>query len=313
MAQIIALLPAEDDAAPPESLLAALELLENRGIEIDRQPSQPEPDLRAIVSSCDLLLLSAAGRADWLHTVRDSAEAGTLPIAVWGDRASGLSGLDAGADLWLDPARDAEELALQLAALARRAQLGGTPRLDSLTGLIGHRWMGELLRHEFDRASRYRRAMGLMVIEPDPLEKINHDLGIEAGDRALREMALLLRSLVREVDLLGRLSGKRFAVVLPETDAAGALIAAERLRAAVDSALFPVLPRMPGRGSGPLKLPVSIGLCAYPVRGMNRAEDLLGRALEALVQARGRGGNCVVAFGASDVIWSRDAPDPGQF
>ncbi len=294
----------------PAAVTEALRFLAQRGIETETLEGGEAPEFSSIVSSCDLFLLEATGREEWLTRLRDSPEAGALPIAAWGDETSGRIALEAGADLWLDAEESGALIALRLGALARRAVLGGAPRLDTLTGLIGHRWFGEILRHEFERSIRYRRSMGILVVEADPLEEINRNFGMEIGDRALRQMAEVLRGLVRDVDLLGRISGKRFAVILPETDAEGALTAGERLRAAVDGYLFPALQHGGSRSRGPLRLPISVGLAAVPSRGMAKATDLLGRAIESLLQAQRKGGNCVVAFGAPDIIWSREAPDP---
>ena len=60
-------------------------------------------------------------------------------------------------------------------------------------------------------------------------------------------------------------------------------------------------------------LTVSGGTAAFPSRSLESGADLLGRALESLVQAQRRGGNCVIAFGSSDIIWAHAAPDPWSF
>ncbi|HHN73679.1 MAG TPA: GGDEF domain-containing protein [Acidobacteria bacterium] len=283
--------------------------LNQRGHETESLTPAAPLSAAELASSCDVLIVTGPeGATDLIGQVRDDPQAGSLPVAFWGDEKAGLLALEAGADIWIRAGEGPSTVALRLDALARRSRLGGAPRLDSLTGLIGRRWLLELLRHEFDRCARYRRSLGLLVVEPDPIETINRDFGMDVGDQALRGVADLLRGLVRDVDLLGRLSGKRFAMILPETDAGGALTAASRLRAAAEGYLFPAL-----RSGTPLHLPVSVGVAAFPSRSIDSADDLLGRALEALEQAHRRGGNAVMAFGASDVIWSRRAPSPGEF
>lgn len=267
---------------------------------VERLDGQELPDVAGVALACDVLLGPAEALVSYLEALRSHAESGALPVAVFGPPGAGLAALDAGADLWLEERESGQILGTRLAALARRAVLGGTPRLDTLTGLTGGRWLRDLLHHEFERSARYRRSVGLVVMEADAAE----DPGPGEGIPPLPELAALLRTQVRDVDLLGRLGGSRFALILPETDAGGALTAAERLRAAVEE--------FSARGtSAPTR--VSIGVAAFPSRGMEKAEDLLGRALEALVQARRRGGNRVVPFGAGEIIWSRTAPDPRHF
>lgn len=298
----------------PPLIDEALRFLRQRGMTIVIADGPQVPSPAELVAQCDLIVLDAARRHDLIVRIREDVAAGGLPIAVWGEEAAGRTSLEEGADLWLSLSDPAETIALRLMALARRARLGGAPRLDMLTGLIGSRLLVEQLKHEFDRAHRYRRSLALLVVEPDALEEINRDSGIEAGNQALREMAQQLRTLVRDVDVIGRLSGKRFAMLLPETDGAGGVTVGERLRITMEGRLF----QSPGaqataRGTRPWKITVSLGVAAVPARGMESASDLLGRALESLVQAQRRGGNRVVPFGAPEIIWSRQAPDPTQF
>ncbi|MFN7965461.1 MAG: GGDEF domain-containing protein [Acidobacteriota bacterium] len=298
--------------ALPLTLETALQFLRQRGLEIvidDSDSSAPEP--ATLASECDVLVFDAEHHGDWVARLRADVETSALPIAVWAGPATGRAALEDGADVWLSLDEPPHDLALRLIALSRRAHLGGAPRLDPLTGLSGYRRLQEQLRHEFDRAARYKRSLGLMVIEPDGQEEILRARGVDAADLLLRDVALQLRSLVRDVDMLGRLSGKRFAVVLPETDGTGAVAAGERLRAAIEAQLFTSgASRSPSRGGGPLKLTVSVGVAAIPARGIETAADLMGRALESMIQAQRRGGNRVIPFGASDFIWSRQAPDP---
>ncbi len=280
----------------PPNLEAALGLLGESGWEVVSRDEVPEPgDLAG-----ETLLVLPADRAPGIlaGTPRDdppppSAAFGALPEA-------GLEALAAGADLWLDPEEAPERLAARVEALGRRALLGGAPRVDSVTGLLGRPWFRDLLRHEFDRAVRYRRALAVLVLEPDAAD----GLPPAREEQLAREVAGRLRRLVRDVDLVGRIGPRRFALALPETDAGGGLAAAERLREELAD-----LP-LPGPRRERRTTTVSLGVAAWPSRGMERADDLLGRAVEALGQARHRGGNTVLPFGAPDVIWSRTPPDP---
>ncbi|GEM_PF-6410929 len=302
-------------AWPPvtPALEEALLFLEKRGLEAVTAEENDIDDPATLATCCDVLVLAAEEGFEKIASIRQSQEAASLPIAAWGRGDSGRSALEQGADLLLDPEESPSLLALRLAALVRRAQLGGAPRVDSLTGLVNHTRFESLLAHEFDRATRYRRALGLLVLEPDRFEELNQDMGLRAGDSALQDLSEVLRRLVRDVDLPARLSGKRFAAILPETDAGGALTAGERLRAAVENHLFRGPCRSGGKASAPFRITVSVGVAAYPSRGMESAGDLLGRSTESLIHAQRREGNRVVAFGAADIIWSREAPKPTSF
>ena len=285
----------------PPGLAEAVRTLAETGWEIEQVADLPEAAPPGAAPGGEILLLVPAGLAPGL-LARSAGSADPLPpCAVFGEEAAeGLAALAAGADLWLDPREAPAHLAARIEALGRRALLGGAPRVDSVTGLLGRAWFRDLLRHEFDRAVRYRRALAVLVLEPDGGE----DLPPARQEALASEIAGRLRRQVRDVDLLGRLGPRRFALALPETDAGGGLAAAERLRAALAD-----LP-LPGPRRGSRTTTVSLGVAAWPARGMERADDLLGRALEALGQARRRGGNVVIPFGAADVIWSRTAPDP---
>ncbi len=280
----------------PPNLEAALGLLDETGWEVVTREDELAPDDLA----GETLLVVPTGRAPGI-LAGSSGDDPPPPSAAFGeDPDAGLGALAAGADLWLDPGEAPDRLAARVEALGRRALLGGAPRVDSVTGLLGRPWFRDLLRHEFDRAVRYRRALAVLVLEPDGAG----DLPRAGREQLAREIAGRLRRLVRDVDLVGRIGPWRFALALPETDAGGGLAAAERLRDALDD--LPV----PGARRERRTTTVSLGVAAWPSRGMERADDLLGRAVEALGQARQRGGNAVLPFGAPDVIWSRTPPDP---
>lgn len=219
-------------------------------------------------------VLAAAASIDALPDSVAGATGRGPVILAWGSGDDAARALASGADHWLgspegEPAF-ARILAAQLQAVSRRLQ----PRAD-----VRPRALPDLLQHEFDRAARYRRALAVLVAAtPSP--------GTE-GDVLAR-----CRAAVRDVDTVAELPSGRIAVVLPETDAGGALAAALRVHAAL----------APGS---------HVGVAAYPARGIEGSDDLLGRALEALLQAR-RGGSDVISFGAPGVIWARQAPDPAS-
>lgn len=225
------------------------------------------------------------------------------PVAVWGPETEAVAALQNGADLWLDGREASDILEARLAALVRRSDQGRFPAGDPVTRLPEQAPFFRLVEHEFDRARRYRRSLAVLILQPDQAPRWSRAV----ADRALGLLAKSLADEIREVDTAARLTGDRLAVLFPETDLPGVLAAAERIlkswsTASPSPADRPPEELVPG--------PCSIGVAAIPGRGIDRAVDLLGRALEALLQAQKGGGGGVVPFGASGIIWSRQAPAP---
>jgi len=102
---------------------------------------------------------------------------------------------------------------------------------DPLTGVYNRRYLNDTLPAEIRRACRYGRPLGLILCDLDHFKRINDTYGHNAGDLVLREFAAGLRSAIREgIDWLARFGGEEFVLVLPETDLAGSVATAERLR-----------------------------------------------------------------------------------
>jgi diguanylate cyclase (GGDEF)-like protein len=163
---------------------------------------------------------------------------------------------------------------------------------DELTGLYNYRFLLQRMDEEIERSRRFERPVSLLMVDTDEFEKFNDTHGHITGDHALAELAEVLRSAVRDVDVVCRYGGEEFAVLLPETDAEGAFVAAEKLREAVASHLFP-----DGNGIPAHRLTISIGLSAFP-RSADDREELLKQADHALYTAKHRGRNRVKTWGA---------------
>jgi diguanylate cyclase (GGDEF)-like protein len=120
---------------------------------------------------------------------------------------------------------------LELAAAnARLEKLAIT---DGLTGLRNHRNFQELLADEFKRSRRYKKPLSVMLLDVDHFKKFNDSFGHPAGDAVLKRVAVILTGQARTTDQVARYGGEEFALVLPETDAQGAEIIAERIRHAI--------------------------------------------------------------------------------
>jgi diguanylate cyclase (GGDEF)-like protein len=116
----------------------------------------------------------------------------------------------------------------------QRAAATQLSRSDALTGLANRRMFDAFLLEGFRLARRHNRPLSLMMLDIDRFKSYNDQYGHPAGDRLLAALGDQLSSLARQTDLVARVGGEEFAIVLPETDLAGARVIAERARAEVE-------------------------------------------------------------------------------
>ncbi len=171
---------------------------------------------------------------------------------------------------------------------------------DALTGLGNVRHLADSLRLEIERASRFGRALGVLMLDLDHFKAVNDRFGHRAGDAVLVEFAARVRRVIREVDLAFRRGGEEFVILLPETDIAGSLTAARRIGAAVREQPFTVGNKHSlANGTTPdLSIPitVSIGIAVFPRHALN-GTDILDAADEALYGAKAAGRDTFVLAG----------------
>lgn len=160
---------------------------------------------------------------------------------------------------------------------------------DGLTGLLVRRHFVMRLQEEAARAARQELPLSFLMVDIDRFKEINDRHGHLVGDAVLRELAALLRTQVRDVDLLGRYGGEEFGLGLPEADTAQAQMAAGRIRQAVQNAGFRAYDEH-------LSITVSIGVSALP-RDAADATELIEHADAAMYKAKMEGRNRVCVFG----------------
>ena len=177
--------------------------------------------------------------------------------------------------------------ALKLPQLRQQAQI------DVKTGLWTARHFNTLFAAEVNRASRFGRPLALIMSDLDFLRVVNNTYGHLAGDAVLASVGQIMREALREYDVAGRFGGEEFAIVLPETAEAEALVIAERIRQAV--ATTPI--KVPTSRT-PVHVTMSLGIACFPESG-STAMDLMHRADVAVYQAKLKGRNRVVT--GSDV------------
>jgi diguanylate cyclase (GGDEF)-like protein len=154
---------------------------------------------------------------------------------------------------------------------------------DMLTGVGNRRRLDDALVTEVDRANRYSHPLSLVILDIDHFKQVNDTWGHETGDHVLKEIGAALRTISRKADIVTRMGGEEFVVVLPATDLAEAVICAERLRCALAVREFG-LPR-----------PVTSSFGVACLMAGESGASLLARADTALYEAKQHGRNRVVA------------------
>jgi diguanylate cyclase (GGDEF)-like protein len=154
---------------------------------------------------------------------------------------------------------------------------------DPLTGFYNHRFLHERLGEEVVRTQRARRELSVLMLDVDDFKLVNDTFGHLFGDRVLTWTAELIRSTLRASDIPARYGGDEFAIILPETDAAEARSAAERILDAFRQHAFV------GEQRGPVPIGASIGVATYPADGRH-ATDLIAAADRALYRVKRDGG-----------------------
>lgn len=159
---------------------------------------------------------------------------------------------------------------------------------DALTGTHNKRHFLDFLDRELLRTARHHRPLALLLLDIDHFKAVNDQHGHLAGDAVLRGLAARLRGDIRRDELFARYGGEEFAVVLPETDAEGAAILAERLRKLVADAPF--------EDNGKIyPVTISLGSAATPGTEALTPAEFIARADEKLYRAKAEGRNRVVA------------------
>jgi len=160
---------------------------------------------------------------------------------------------------------------------------------DEKTKLFNFRHFKSELQSEIARAKRFNESVSLIMIDADKFKHYNDTNGHVLGDEALIKMARLMKSICRETDKPARFGGEEFAILLPKTGKEEAVIFAERIRKAIEEAVFVNQEKQPGGN-----FTASLGVATYP-EDCTDAETLVNAADKALYKAKEKGRNRVEA------------------
>jgi two-component system, cell cycle response regulator len=207
-----------------------------------------------------------------------------------------VAGLRAGAHDYLKKPFEPAELTARVGAAARTkalqdklrtqsAEFDKMSRTDALTGLYNRRHLHEQLRQLGSSSLRHGHSLAVVMLDIDYFKRVNDTVGHQGGDEVLVEFTQRILATKRDEDVAGRWGGEDFLIVLPQTDSAGVMAVAERIRRDVAAAPFVLHDR---------ELAVTVsGGCAT---GMgNDSDGLVKRADAALYQAKESGRNQVIS------------------
>lgn len=256
-----------------------------------------DPGTPLAPSSVDAIVAATADEGARL------AEAFGMPGFLWvcaePSAAEALAALRAGASDWVDAGPGLLERVRTCVERrkAREHARNQTLLTDPISGVFGHALLHETLDREMATAQRQDRPLSLVLLDIDGFADINERSGYGIGDRLLRgvgDLLLAVTSETRQSDLVARLGGDRFAVVLLDTDKRGAAVLANRLRTTIERHDF---------GEG-LSLTVSIGVASRS-DGAGERTALLRMTSAALTGAKRRGRNRVMTYAP---VLEEDAP-----
>ena len=276
-------------------------------VEVVREPQ--DALLRAAEDGFDLVVIGLGLKSfDALRLVaqiRALERTRTLPILLAAeseDKTRILRGLELGANDYLTRPVEGNELVARVRTQIRRHRYAERLRqtmqnaielagVDMLTGLHNRRYFDNQFAGLMDRAAEKGRFLSLLILDIDHFKAVNDTFGHDAGDAVLRGFAARVKRVVRTVDLVCRLGGEEFVVVMPDTSAEVAAHVAERLRASIEAAPFAL-----EHGTRSIPVTTSIGLAE---RGAECAPDALLRAADrALYDSKRDGRNRVTAAAA---------------
>ena len=189
----------------------------------------------------------------------------------------------------------AEEFALEIKKVLLYETVQSMAIMDGLTNIYVRRHFLERFDEELKRARGHGLELTFMIVDVDNFKSYNDTYGHLVGDAVLKEISSIIKSNIREIDLVGRYGGEEFALILSETSKETAYQVGERIRQIIENNKFKAYDEV-------LKLTISIGISGYPADGDAR-DSLIDKADMALYEAKRKGKNSAIIY----------TPDLGMF
>jgi two-component system cell cycle response regulator len=299
------ILVVDDRASSAERLAHALDSHHTVHVEADAH----EALFRAAEDNVDLIIVSL-GLANFdglrlcsqIRALERTRNLPILAVADLEDRQRVLRGLELGVNDYLTRPVDRNELLARVRTQLRQKRYADSLRekvqqsielalFDPLTGLNNRRFLENHLATMLDNARVRRTPLTLMILDIDHFKRVNDTYGHDCGDEVLKSFADRLRGIIRGGDLLCRLGGEEFVIVMPNVEIGAAARIAERARQAIEQELFVV-----DVGGRAIPVTTSIGVAE---RGPDDdTSSLFRRADRALYRAKSEGRNRVSADAA---------------
>lgn len=292
------ILVVDDD---PASVSLIKSVLEAKGLLVDTASSGAEGLEKISKNKPHLLLLDVnmpgENGLETLKKIRRSLDyISVIFISARSEVEEVVEGLDTGADDYLPKPFDPRELVARVNAQLRikeirdqlrvaNEKLAELVNIDELTGLFNMRSVYQKLDQELQRAQRYERQVGVVMVDMDEFKSVNDDFDHLFGSFVLKEMGVLIQDNIRNIDFGARYGGDEFLIVLTETDLPGAKVFCERLRQEVANKTF-------SHEEASKKLTVSIGFAVSKNDEKTDARSLIKKADEALYESKHQGRNC---------------------
>lgn len=179
---------------------------------------------------------------------------------------------------------------LEEIVLVRTESLEKLATTDELTDVFNRRKFNELLGYEIERYNRYRHPFSFVILDIDYFKKVNDQFGHQVGDDILVSVALVLKGITRKSDVVARLGGEEFGIILPDTDEGTAYNVADKIRMNIENAKFSKIE----------KLTLSAGVTEYVAN--QDMKDVFYKADQALYEAKNSGRNRVFASSSLSFI-----------
>lgn len=254
-------------------------------------------DTRVDLIICDLVMPKMDGFG-FLGMVKHRDNLKDIPVIILTgteDQKTKIKGLEQGACDYVTKPFDAAELVARISVHQKikflQDELKHSNELfreraitDDLTQIYNRRHIMEMLDWEFQIAQRSGRVSSLVMLDVDHFKAINDNYGHLIGDAVLVSIANCIKANLRGYDKVARYGGDEFIILLPDTPVSGALIVAERIRAAISTMSF-------GEDAKGLHITSSCGVAYIPNREINSVDDLIKGADDAMYLAKETGRN----------------------
>ncbi|HVB89715.1 MAG TPA: PleD family two-component system response regulator [Beijerinckiaceae bacterium] len=295
----------DDRDSSIERVAAALSKAHKLDIEKDPQEALfrgAEGDYDLFIVSLGLKNFDGLRLCSQIRSLERTRHLPVLMVADLEDRTRILRGLDLGVNDYLVRPIDRNEMIARVRTQLRRKRYADALRdnvqasiqaalVDSLTGLHNRRYLETHLTALLEQSVSRARPLSLMILDIDHFKAVNDTYGHDAGDEVLKVFAQRMRNVVRQVDLVCRLGGEEFVIVMPDTPIDVASHVAERVRSTIELGPFPI-------AAGERAIPVTVSVGLANSHGDPNPDHLFKRADRALYRSKNEGRNRVSADAA---------------